>query len=135
MMAREAPAGATVVDARVSSAGQRPSVRIWTGGSPGWVSGRHLAVDRVVTEVRSALNGPHQESLALLRDPKVSTIVVEHRDRFAEFDAEYVESALAASGRRLLVGDPAELDDDLAWDVILVAYSRRAGWGARSGLC
>ena len=38
----------------------------------------------------------------------MTTIVVEHRDRFARFGAEYVEAALAASGRRLLVADPAE---------------------------
>jgi predicted site-specific integrase-resolvase len=55
--------------------------------------------------------------LALLRDPAVSVIVVEHRDRFARFGAEYVEAALAAQGRRLLVVDPAEVDEDLAGDV------------------
>ena len=43
--------------------------------------------------------------------------MVEHRDRFARFGAEYVEAALAASGRRLLVGNPAETDDDLVRDV------------------
>ena len=55
--------------------------------------------------------------LALLRDPKVSTIVVEHRDRFARFGGEYVEAAVTASGRRLLVVDPGEVDDDLVRDV------------------
>jgi len=44
----------------------------------------------------------------------VTTIVVEHRDRFARFGAEYVEAVLSASGRRLLVVDPCEVDDDLA---------------------
>lgn len=42
----------------------------------------------------------------------MSTIVVEHRDRFARFGAEYVEAALAAQGRWLLVVDPADVDDD-----------------------
>ncbi|WP_242419527.1 recombinase family protein, partial [Frankia sp. CpI1-P] len=71
--------------------------------------------------------------LALLRDPGVSTIVVEHRDRFARFGAEYVEAALAANGRELLVVDPAEVDDDLVRDMteILTSmcarlYGRRA---------
>jgi predicted site-specific integrase-resolvase len=36
--------------------------------------------------------------LALLRDKPVSTIVVEHRDRFARFGAECMEAAMAASG-------------------------------------
>jgi hypothetical protein len=39
----------------------------------------------------------------------VTTIVVEHRDHFARFGAEYVEAALAAHGRRLLVVDPSEV--------------------------
>jgi len=43
----------------------------------------------------------------------VTTIVVEHRDRFARFGAEDVEAALAAQGRRLVVVDPSEVDDDL----------------------
>ncbi|GAA3777128.1 hypothetical protein GCM10022225_76270 [Plantactinospora mayteni] len=87
----------------------------------------------VVTEVGSALNGQGKKFLALLRDPAVTTIVVEHRDRFARFGGEYVEAALAAQGRQLLVVDPAEVDDDLVRDVteILTSlcarlYGRRA---------
>jgi putative resolvase len=49
--------------------------------------------------------------------------VVEHRDRFARFGSEYVEAALAASGRRLLVVDPAEVDDDLVRDVTEILTS------------
>ena len=71
-----------------------------------WATGQGITVGRVVTETGSALNGERGKFLALLRDPSVSAIVVEHRDRFARFGAEYVEAALAASGRRLLVVDP-----------------------------
>ena len=71
----------------------------------------------MVTEVGSALNGRRRKFLAPLGDPAVSTIVVEHRDRFARFGAEYVEAALSAQGRTLLVVDPAEVDDDLVRDV------------------
>jgi len=131
----EAPAasGTTVVYARVSSADQRPDLDRQVARVTEWATGQHLSVDRVVTEVGSALNGHRRTFLALLRDPKVSTIVVEHRDRFARFGAEYVAAALAASGRRLLVVDPAEVDDDLVGDVteILTSlcarlYGRRA---------
>lgn len=69
------------------------------------------------------LSGHRRRFLALLRDPAVSTIVVEHRDRFARFGAEYVEASLAASGRRLLVVDPAEVDDDLVGDVTEILTS------------
>ena len=92
-----------------------------------------LSVSRVVTEVGSALNSKRPRFPALLRDESVTTIVVEHRDRFARFGSEYVEAALSAPGRRLLVVDPAEVDDDLVQDVTEILsslcarlYGRRA---------
>lgn len=125
--------GQTVVYARVSSVDQESDLDRQVARVVTWATGQHLAVDRVVTEVGSALDGCRERFLALLRDPQVSTIVVEHRDRFARFGAEYVEAALSAQGRRLLVVDPAEVDDDLVRDVteILTSlcarlYGRRA---------
>jgi predicted site-specific integrase-resolvase len=135
-------AGQVVVYARVSSADQRVDLDRQVARVTTWATGRSLAVSGVVTEVGSALNGLNghrKKFLALLRDPAVSTIVVEHRGRFARFGAEYVEAALSAQGCRLLVVDPAEVvgvvgvDDDLVRDVteILTSlcarlYGRRA---------
>ena len=76
-----AQAGQTVVYARVSSADQKPDLDRQVARVTVWATGQNLAVDRVVTEVGSALNGHRKRFLALLRDPAVSTIVVEHRDR------------------------------------------------------
>jgi len=127
------PQGQVVVYARVSSAEQRSDLDRQVARVTAWVTGQNVAVSRVVTEVGSALNGPRKKFLGLLCDPDVSTIVVEHRDRFARFGAEYVEAALCAQGRRLLVADPAGVDDDLVADVteILTSlcarlYGRRA---------
>ncbi len=99
-------AGQTVVYAGVSSVAQKIDLDRQVARVATWATGQGLAVDRVVTEVGSALNGRREKFLALLRDPAVTTIVVEHRDRFARFGAEYVEAALSAPGRRLLVVDP-----------------------------
>lgn len=125
--------GQVVVYARVSSADQRADLDRQVARVTAWATGQNMGVSRVVTEVGSALNGRGKRFLGLLRDPKVTTIVVEHRDRFARFGAEYVEAALAAQGRRLLVVDRAEVDDDLVRDVteILTSlcvrlYGRRA---------
>jgi predicted site-specific integrase-resolvase len=126
-------AGITVVYARVSSAGQKSDLDRQIARVTAWATSQGIAVDRVVTEVGSALNGRRRKFLALLRDPSVSAIAVEHRGRFARFGAEYVEAALAAQGRRLMVADPSEVDDDLVRDVteILTSlcarlYGRRA---------
>jgi predicted site-specific integrase-resolvase len=131
--AAPADAGQVVVYARVSSADQKADLDRQVARVTTWATGQKLAVSRVVTEVGSALGGHRRKFLALLRDPSVSTIVVEHRDRFARFGAEYVEAALTAQGRRLLVVDPAQVDDDLVRDVteILTSlcarlYGRRA---------
>jgi predicted site-specific integrase-resolvase len=128
-----APAGMTVVYARVSSADQKADLDRQVARVTAWATGEGLAVGRVVTEVGSALGGHRKKFLALLRDRQVSSIVVEHRDRFARFGAEYVEAALVAQGRRLLVVDPAEVDDDLVGDVTEILtwlcarlYGRRA---------
>ena len=128
-----AATGSVAVCARVSSADQRTDLDRQVARVTAWATGEGLSVGRVVTEVGSALNGKRRKFLALLRDESVITIVVEHRDRFARFGAEYVEAALSAQGRRLLVVDPAEMDDDLVRDVteILTSlcarlYGRRA---------
>ena len=118
-----ASAGSTVVYARVSSADQRADLDRQVARVTAWATGQHLSVDRVVTEVGSALNGRRRKFLALLGDKGVSTVVVEHRDRFARFGAEYVEAAMSASGRRLLVVDPGEVDDDLVGDVTEILTS------------
>ncbi|WP_130337090.1 IS607 family transposase [Micromonospora kangleipakensis] len=109
--------GRVVVYAGVSSVDQRADLDRQVARVTAWVTGQDMVVSRVVTEVGPALNGRRERFLGLLRDPKVTTIVVEHRDRFARFGGEYVEAVLAAQGRRLLVVDPAGVDDDLVRDV------------------
>jgi predicted site-specific integrase-resolvase len=128
-----APEGITAVYARVSSADQKPDLDRQVARVTAWAAAGGLPVGRVVTEVGSALNGKGRKFLGLLRDETVTTIVTEHRDRFARFGAEYVEAALSAQGRQLLVVDPSEVDDDLVRDVteILTSlcarlYGRRA---------
>lgn len=44
-----------------------------------WATSNGYAVDSVVTEVGSALNGKRRKFLGLLRDPQATTIIVEHR--------------------------------------------------------
>lgn len=47
---------------------------------------------------------------------------MEHRDRFCRFGSEYVEAALAAQGRELVV-DSAEVDADLVRDMTEILTS------------
>ena len=69
----------------------------------------------------------------LLSDPNVSVIVVEHRERLARFGVEYIEAALAAHGRSVVVLDDKEVEDDLVRDMteVLTAMCVRL-YGRRS---
>jgi len=58
-----------------------------------WATTQQIPVDKVVVEVGSALNGHGRKFLALLRDPTMDRVVVEHRDRFCRFGSEYVAAA------------------------------------------
>lgn len=110
--------GARVAYARVSSADQRADLdrqvaRIATSGR----------VDSVVTEVGSAMNGGRKKFRALLSNPEVSEIVVEHRDRATRFGFDYLNAALSAQGRTITVLDDAEVADDLVRDMTEVLTS------------
>lgn len=69
------------------------------------------------------MNGHRPQLMKLLCDPEVTVIVVEHRDRLARFGSEYIEAALGATGRRLVVVDPDEMKDDLIQDMVDVLTS------------
>jgi putative resolvase len=128
-----APIGAVALYARVSSGDQKADLERQLGRLAEYASSEGLAVTRSVSEVGSGLNGHRPKILKLLADPAVSSIVVEHRDRLARFGSEYIEAALAASGRKLLVIDQTEMKDDLVQDMIAILtsfcarlYGRRA---------
>lgn len=115
--------GRTVVYARVSSADQKADLHRQVARVTDWATSEQIPVDKVVTEVGSALNGHRRKFLALLRDPSITRIVVEHRDRFCRFGSEYVQAALAAQGRELVVVDSSEVDDDLVRDMTEILTS------------
>jgi putative resolvase len=60
-------------------------------------------------------------------------VVVEHGDRVARVGGEYLQAALAARGRRVVVVDHGEPTDDLVRDVIDVLTSRCARPYGRRG--
>ncbi len=66
-------------------------------------------------------------------EPTIATIVVEHRDRLARFGVEYLEAALRAQGRRVVVTDPGETTDDLVREMVdaLTVFCARL-YGRRS---
>ena len=109
--------------ARVSSHDQRNDLDRQLARLSSYAAEREYHVVASVSEVGSGLNVKRRELLRLLSDKTDHTILVEHRDRFARFGSEYLEAALAASGRRLIVVDPSEMNDDLVQDMIAILTS------------
>ena len=119
--------------ARVSSHDQRADVDRQVAGLLEWAAKAGHRVVRVEAEVGSGMNGSRSKLRRLLGDPKVTTVVVEHRDRLARMNAGLVEAALSAHGRRLVVIDAGEVDDDLVGDMtgVLTRFCARL-YGRRS---
>jgi putative resolvase len=130
---RAGTAGRTVVYARVSAHDQRADLDRQVIRALRWANEQQLAVDEVVSEIGSGLNGRRPKLARLLADPQVTTIVVEHRDRLARFGVEQLQAALAAQGRRVEVADDAETTDDLVRDMIEVLTSFCARLYGRRG--
>jgi putative resolvase len=109
--------------ARVSSDDQKADLDRQVARLTAWAADAGGQVVRVEAEVGSGMNGSRTKARRLLADPKVTAVVVEHRDRLGRMNTELVESALAADGRRLVVLDDGEVDDDLVRDMVEVLTS------------
>ncbi len=109
--------------ARVSSHDQRSDLERQLARLTEWAAKAGQLVVRVESEVGSGMNGHRPKLRRLLSDPKVTTVVVEHRDRLARMNAELVEASLLAHGRQLVVLDEGEVEEDLDRDVVEVLTS------------
>ena len=125
--------GRTVCYARVSSADQKDDLKRQADRLKAFAIGMGVEDPEVVMETGSGMNDRRRKLNRLLSDPTVTGIIVEQRDRLARMNAGLVESALKAQGRRIIVVDDTELDDDLVRDMTEVItsfcarlYGRRA---------
>lgn len=123
----------TVCYARVSSSDQKVDLQRQVDRLKAFAVNLGAFDVEVVSEIGSGVNDKRRKLNRILADPTVGTIIVEHRDRLTRMNAGLVESALTAQGRRLIVVDDSELDDDLEHDVTEVLtsfcarlYGRRA---------
>ncbi len=123
------PAGPSYVAiyARVSGHDQKADLDRQVSRLVEFATSRGLLVAEVIKETGSGLNGHRAGLLQLLKDPATSLILVEHRDRLTRFGFEYIEAALAAQGRKILVADTTELNDDVVQDLhdIIVSMCAR----------
>ncbi|WP_294731539.1 IS607 family transposase [uncultured Faecalibaculum sp.] len=115
--------GRTVCYARVSSSDQKADLQRQADRLKAFAINLGVANPTVVTETGSGMNENRKQLNRLLADSKITTIIVEHRDRLARMNVGLIESALKAQGRRIIVVDDSEQEDDLVRDMTEVLTS------------
>jgi predicted site-specific integrase-resolvase len=131
--ASEAVSTQAYIYARVSSHGQGADLDRQVARLVEFALEKGLVVAGVVKDVGSGLNGTRSGLTALLKNPKAGVIVVEHRDRLARFGFDYISASLSAQGRKLVVADDGEVEDDIVRDLheVIVSMCTRL-YGKRS---
>jgi len=110
--------------ARVSSAEHRENLERQAERLLQYCTVRGYQVVKLVKEVGSGVNESRPKLLSLLRDPMITRLVVEHKDRLTRFGFRYIETLLELQGRTIEVVNPAENNrEDLLHDLASIVYS------------
>jgi putative resolvase len=129
----ESKSSGVALYAHVSSADQKNDLDRQLVRLTEYAISNKLVIVDAVKEIGSGLNGHRKSMLRLLGNAQVQVILVEHRERLMRFGFEYVEAALAAQNRRIMVMDPDEMKDDIVPDMTEVLTSMCARlYGKRS---
>src|SRR5258708_11905341 len=122
---KASPATAKVaVYARVSSSENRSNLDSQAQRLVTYCTLRGYQVSKVVQEIGSGVNDNRPKFLALLADPSIGRIVLEHKDRGTRFGFRYIETLLKTSGREIEVANQAENStEDLLADLTSIIYS------------
>ncbi len=113
-----------VIYARVSSPKQKERLERQVARLEDYCAAKGCQVGRVVKEIGSGVNESRRKFLSLLSDSKITTIVVEQKDRATRFGFRYLEVLLSQVGRSIEVVNLAENNrEDLLQDLSSIVYS------------
>src|SRR6266700_1409968 len=112
------------VYARVSSSENKKNLDTQAERLITWCNAQGWSVGKVVKEVGSGINDQRPKFLALLANPAIRRIVVEHKDRASRFGVAYIQTLLAMQERELVVVNTADTaQDDLMGDFVAIITS------------
>ncbi len=119
-----APIPRIAIYARVSSHEHRPNLERQVERLEDYCAAKGYQIATVVKEIASGVNDSRPKLLALLKDPTITHIVVEHKDRLTLFGFRYLETLLELAGRHIEVVNLAENSrEDLLADLRSIVYS------------
>ena len=109
--------------ARVSSAEHRANLERQAERLTQYCTARGYQVAQVVKEIASGVNDSRPKLLSLLKDPSITRVVVEHRDRLTRFGFHYIDALFTVQGRTIEVVNPAQNDtEELLADLTSIIY-------------
>jgi hypothetical protein len=101
--ARDHLVGKTVIYTRVSAAENKSNLEGQAKRIRDYYAAKGYPVSIIVKEIGSGVNDSRPKLLRILKDPSISQIVVEHKDRLTRFGFRYLKQLLAMQGRRIEV--------------------------------
>lgn len=110
--------------ARVSSSKQKENLDRQAERLQDYCAAKGYQIARVVKEIASGVNDNRRKFFALLCNPNITTIVVEHQNRATRFGFRYLETLLALQRRSIEVVNLAENNrEELLQDLSSIVYS------------
>jgi len=115
------PKGLVATYARVSSSENKGNLHSQSKRVQDFCIANGWVVDIVVEECGSGLNDERKKLLSLLKNKKVSKIVVEHKDSLTRFGFNYIESLW--DGELVVINKVVEDEKDLMQDFVSLVTS------------
>ena len=110
--------------ARVSNSEHKKNLDTQAERLVAWCRMQGWSGVQVVKECGSGVNDQRPRFLALLADPSITHIVVEHKDRASRFGVAYIQTLLAVQRRELVVVNSAQTaEEDLMSDLVSIITS------------
>src|SRR5271157_679811 len=110
--------------ARVSNSENKKNLDTQAERLLAWCTMQGWSGVQVVKECGSGVNDQRPRFLALLADPSITHIVVEHKDRASRFGVAYIQTLLAVQQRELVVVTSAQTaEEDLMSDLVSILTS------------
>lgn len=132
--ARKLPSGIIIIDAEVSSKPEKTAVYARVSSSENkthliaqskrvqtFCSAKGWIVSVVAEECGSGLNDGRKKLMSLLKDPFITRIVVEHKDRLTRFGFDYIQALW--QGEIVIINEVDNDEHELMQDFVSIVTS------------
>lgn len=132
--ARKLPSGIIIIDAEISALPEKTAVYARVSSSENktnlisqskrvqeFCSAKGWVISVVAEECGSGLNDGRKKLIALLKDPSITRIVVEHKDRLTRFGFNYIKELW--QGEIIIINEVDNDEHDLMQDFVSLVTS------------